>query len=142
MTTSSHRNIRPSPTLQGDKFQPIHWSIQTPLIKEKAKWEDEDWLGNNFPRKLSNGYITSPSFCQEGFAKKLANTVFIVNILSAKMKALKIVDRDSIWLIFPLIDDQKLYYFCVLLFSLLLIFFYVVRINWQFNNYIDFVNIL
>jgi hypothetical protein len=35
-------------------------------------------------------------FCQEGFAKKQVNTVFMVNILSAKMKALKIADRDSI----------------------------------------------
>ena len=57
--------------------------------------------------------------------------VFMVNIyiLSAKMKALKIVDRDSILLIFPMIDDQKLYYFCVVLFMLVPIFFYVVHIN-------------
>ena len=33
--------------------------------------------------------VTSSKFCQEGFPKKQVNTVFMVNILFAKMKALK-----------------------------------------------------
>ena len=45
------------------------------------------------------------------------------------MKALEIVDRDSILLILPMIDDQKLNYFCVVLFTLVPVFFYVVHIN-------------
>ena len=35
---------------------------------EKAKWEDEDWLGKNFPRKLSNGYILK--ILSKGLSKK------------------------------------------------------------------------
>ena len=31
----------------------------------------------------------------------------MVNILSAKVKALKILDRDNIWLILPIDNDQK-----------------------------------
>ena len=44
--------------------------------------------------------------------EKLVNTVY-------QDEALKIVERDSIWLILPKIDDQKLYHFCVVLFTLL-----------------------
>ena len=49
--------------------------------------------------------------------EKLVNMVY-------QDEAQKIVERDSIWLILPKIDDQKLYYFCVVLFTLLPIFFY------------------
>ena len=50
------------------------------------------------------GHITSSKLCQVVFVEKLVNTVFEVNILSAKIKALKIVD---IWFILLMIDDQK-----------------------------------
>ena len=126
-----------------------------PLIKEKefvtagmvhGKGQVREWrlIGEELSKKIKQWLRHIPKiFVKRALQKrKSIRSLWSIYILSAKMKALKIVDRDSILLIFPMIDDQKLYDLCVVLFTLLPIFFYVVRINWQFNNYIDFVNIL
>ena len=60
---------------------------------DKNKREEEDWLGRNLPWKWCR--VTSSSkLLLGGLYKKL------VNILSAQIiKALKILDRDSFWII-------------------------------------------
>ncbi len=79
--------------------------IQTPLMKEKelvlvgmvhGKGQVRGWgvIGEELSKKIKQWlHHILKNFCQEGFAKKQVNTVFIVNILSAKMKALKIVKK-------------------------------------------------
>ena len=125
-----------------------------PLIKEKEfvtagmvheKGQVREWrlIGEELSKKIKQWLYHIPKIFLKRALHNSKSIRFLwsIYILSAKIKALEIVDRDSILLILPMIDDQKLYYFCVVLFTLVPIFFYVVHINWQFNNNIDFVNI-
>ena len=54
----------------------------------------EDWAGFS---------LHSQKLLSRGLAEKLGNTVFKVYTLSVKIKALKFVDRDRIWIILSII---------------------------------------
>ena len=68
----------------------------------------------------------------------------MVNILSAKIKALKILDRNSIWLILPIDDDQKIaLFFCSVLHVTSNIIYLLQSFYYFFSskkNYILFLN--
>ena len=61
-------------------------------------------MGRNFPEDKSRSHYILKTFFKKTLLGKL---VIVVNILSAKIKALKFLDRDSIGLILPIDDDQK-----------------------------------
>ena len=54
----------------------------------------ENWVGVS---------LHSQKLLSRELAEKLGNTVFKVYILSVKIKALKFVDRDRIWIILSII---------------------------------------
>ena len=68
-----------------------------------------NWYGKKFPRKLSGVTLHPQNFCPEDFVGKVSHALWSLwSIYCAKIKALKILDRDSILLILPIDDGQKI----------------------------------
>ena len=69
-----------------------------------------NWYENKFSGKLKEDTLHPQNYFKEDLVGKVSHALimdFVVNIFSVKIKALKILERDCIWLILPLDDDQK-----------------------------------